>query len=135
MIKLKNLVESTVNLPTTSENAPRKLSKEQKKVLSELVHNYNEYGKALHEYAKILEVADNLKKISEYAETYVVNECSDWTQANVAKRHFTEIKKHAEAFNKMAKEANEKNIHMTSLYEDVGGILEKYFEIKDIDKK
>ncbi len=134
MIKLKNLVESTVNLPT-ADDAPRKLSKEEKKALAELVHNYNEYGKSLHEYGKIMEVADTLKKISEYAETYVVNECNDWTQANVAKRHFAEIKKHAEAFKKMAKEAHEKNIHMTSLYEDMGGILEKYFEIKDSDKQ
>lgn len=117
-----------------SDDVPRKLSKEEKKSLAELVHNYNEYGKTLHEYQKIMEVADTIKKISQYAETYVVNECNDWSQANVAKRHFAEIKKHSDAFNKLAKETHEKNIHMTSLYQDIGGILEKYFEIKDLDK-
>jgi hypothetical protein len=135
MIKLKNLVESSVNPLPTNEDAPRKLTKEEKKSLADLVHNYNEYGKSLQEYGKVIEVADTLKKIAEYAETYVVNECDDWTQANVAKRHFSEIKKHADTFKKLAKEAHEKNVHMTSLYEDVGGILEKYFEIKDLEPK
>ena len=64
MIKLKNIVESQSVASLTSDE-PRKLSKDEKKALAELVSNYNEYGKILHQYEEVMGVADTLKKISE----------------------------------------------------------------------
>jgi hypothetical protein len=135
MIKLKPIVEDVSSKPMMSlEEPPRKLTKDEKKTLAELVHNYNEYGRVLRQYDEIANVAETLKKIAEYSEVYAVNECGDWMQAGVAKRHFAEIKKHAEGFKKLAKEVHEKNAHMIALYEDMGSVLEKYFEIKDAEK-
>ena len=135
MIKLKTIVENSLKPSTMSlEEPPRKLTKDEKKTLAELVHNYNEYGRVLRQYDEIANVAETLKKIAEYSEVYAVNECGDWMQAGVAKRHFAEIKKHAEGFKKLAKEVHEKNAHMIALYEDMGSVLEKYFEIKDAEK-
>lgn len=130
MIKLKPIVEDVSAKSMVSlEEPPRKLTKEEKKALRDLVGEYNKYGKVLRQYEEITSVAETLKKIAEYAEVYAVNECSDWMQAGVAKRHFAEIKKHADGFKKLAKDVHEKNAHMVALYEDMGSILQRYFTI------
>ena len=78
------------------------LTKEEKKALYELVNKYNEYGKVLYEYHQLMKIAENIDKISQYAETYAVNECGDWMQENTAIRHFKDLKRMSEAFKKNA---------------------------------
>lgn len=130
---IKNQPQSPHPVPQTVGESPapvKTLTKEEKKALYELVHNYNEYGKVLYEYHQLMKVAENIDKISQYAETYALNECGDWMQENTAIRHFKELKKMSEAFKKNAAKCQQQNNEMVSLYEDMGNILEKYFEIK-----
>jgi len=130
---IKNQSQSSQPVPQAVGESPaavKTLTKEEKKALYELVHNYNEYGKVLYEYHQLMKVAENIDKISQYAETYAVNECGDWMQENTAIRHFKELKKMSEAFKKNAAKCQQQNNEMVSLYEDMGNILEKYFEIK-----
>ena len=130
MIKLKPIVEDVSSKSMVSLEEPlRKLTKEEKKSLHNLVCEYNKYGKVLRQYEEIVSVAETLKKIADYAEVYAVNESGDWMQAGVAKRHFAEIKKQSEGFKKLAKGVHEKNAHMVALYEDMGSILQRYFTI------
>ena len=114
--------------------AVKTLTKEEKKALYELVNNYNEYGKVLYEYHQLMKVAENIDKISQYAETYALNECGDWMQENTAIRHFKDLKRMSEAFKKNSTKCQQQNSEMVSLYEDMGNILEKYFEIKAPNK-
>jgi hypothetical protein len=130
---IKNQPQSPQPVPQAVGESPaavKTLTKEEKKALYELVHNYNEYGKVLYEYHQLMKVAENIDKISQYAETYALNECGDWMQENTAIRHFKELKKMSEAFKKNAAKCQQQNNEMVSLYEDMGNILEKYFEIK-----
>jgi len=130
---IKNQSQSSQPVPQAVGESPaavKTLTKEEKKALYELVHNYNEYGKVLYEYHQLMKVAENIDKISQYAETYALNECGDWMQENTAIRHFKEMKKMSEAFKKNAAKCQQQNNEMVSLYEDMGNILEKYFEIK-----
>lgn len=143
MIKLSEIAE-TLGIKQQPQQVPQQpqavsetpapvktLTKEEKKALYELVNNYNEYGKILYEYHQLMKVAENIDKISQYAETYALNECGDWMQENTAVRHFKELKKMSEAFKKNASKCQQQNNEMVSLYEDMGNILEKYFEIKN----
>jgi len=130
---IKNQSQSSQPVPQAVGESPaavKTLTKEEKKALYELVHNYNEYGKVLYEYHQLMKVAENIDKISQYAETYALNECGDWMQENTAIRHFKELKKMSESFKKNAAKCQQQNNEMVSLYEDMGNILEKYFEIK-----
>lgn len=143
MINLKEIAEqlSIIQQPQSPPPSPqvvgespapvKTLTREEKKALYELVNNYNEYGKILYEYHNLMKVAENIDKISQYAETYALNECGDWMQENTAIRHFKELKKMSEAFKKTAEKCQQQNNEMVSLYEDMGNILEKYFEIKE----
>ena len=47
----------------------------------------------------------------------------------------TDLKKQAGQFNKIANEAQAMQDRMAALYEDMGGILNRYFEIKEIQKE
>ena len=146
MIKLAEIAE-TLGIKPQQQTAPqptqpvgespapiKTLTKEEKKALYELVNNYNEYGKVLYEYHQLMKIAENIDKISQYAETYALNECGDWMQENTAIRHFKELKKMSEAFKKNSAKYQQQNNEMVSLYEDMGNILEKYFEIKSPNK-
>ena len=133
MIKLKTLIEENAAAAgQQSVNAePQKMTKEDKKMLAQMVAEYNEYGKVLRNVNEIAQVSEKLCKIAGMAENYALQECGDWMQANVAKRHFAELKKLSEGFRKLASECYENNKQMTALYEDMGHIYEKYFEIND----
>lgn len=136
MIQLKNLLPENTQAPQPQENqsgvseTSSKLTIEQKRKLSEMVSRYNEYGKILYREKKITEIAQNLQEISDLAENYALNECGDWFEENIVKRNFQEIKKYCEQFGKLAKETQSKQHQMEALYEDMGHILERYFEIK-----
>jgi len=136
MIQLKNLLPENTQAPQPQENqsgvseTSSKLTIEQKRKLSEMVSRYNEYGKILYREKKITEIAQNLQEISDLAENYALNECGDWFEENIVKRNFQEMKKYCEQFGKLAKETQSKQHQMEALYEDMGHILERYFEIK-----
>jgi coenzyme F420-reducing hydrogenase alpha subunit len=131
MIKLKTLIEENAASQQMVNAEPQKMTKEEKKQLAKMVAEYNEYGKVLRNVNEIAEISEKLCKIAGMAETYALQESGDWMQANVAKRHFTELKKLSEGFRKLASECYENNKQMTALYEDMGHIYEKYFEIND----
>lgn len=134
---IKQQPQSPTPTPPVVAETPatvKTLTKEEKKALYELVNNYNEYGKVLYEYHQLMKVAENIDKISQYAETYALNECGDWMQENTAIRHFKDLKRMSETFKKNAAKCQQQNSEMVSLYEDMGNILEKYFEIKDPNK-
>ena len=131
MIKLKTLIEENAASQQMVNAEPQKMTKEEKKQLAKMVAEYNEYGKVLRNVNEIAEISEKLCKIAGMAETYALQESGDWMQANVAKRHFTELKKPSEGFRKLASECYENNKQMTALYEDMGHINEKYFEIND----
>jgi len=137
MIQLKTLLpeNAVVPQPQPIENVvaetSSKLTVEQKRKLSEMVSRYNEYGKMIYREKKMTDIAKNLQEISDLAENYAINECGDWFEENIVKRNFQEIKKYCEQFGKLAKESQSKQHQMEALYEDIGHILERYFEIKD----
>lgn len=137
MIQLKTLLPENADVPApqsienVATETSSKLTVEQKRKLSEMVSRYNEYGKMIYREKKMTDIAKNLQEISDLAENYAINECGDWFEENIVKRNFQEIKKYCEQFGKLAKESQSKQHQMEALYEDIGHILERYFEIKD----
>jgi len=140
MIKLKQIVEGiTSGSPVQSppmrneelqtSSMDKRLSVEQKKKLSSMVAQFNEYGKSIYREKDIAEVASHLQEIAELAEAYALNECGDFIEETTVKRNMMELKKYNESFNKLAKEAKTRQHQMEALYEDMGRVLERYFDI------
>ena len=141
MIKLVHILESMKLAPELKPATPtneelqtssmdKSLSLEQKKKLSEMVSSYNEYGKSIYRERDIAEVAAHLQEIAELAESYALNECGDFIEESTVKRNMIELKKYNENFNKIAKEVKIRQHQMEALYEDMGRVLERYFDIK-----
>jgi ribosomal 50S subunit-associated protein YjgA (DUF615 family) len=123
-MKLRNLIENVVKDEPTWSN-------EEKKRALEMIGKYNEYGHALRRETNLLEIAEKLQEISNYAESFTMNESEDWFDKVTIDRNMKDLKKLSESFAKLARETYTHEQRMEALYEDAGMILNRYFEIKD----
>ena len=81
----------------------------------------------------IVEVAETLGGIVEAAKTLTLSEADDWFDKVTIKRNMSELDKMDKAFEKVATEARQLDERLHSLYEDMGNILNRYYEISDLD--
>jgi hypothetical protein len=131
--------ETTHNEPVASSmpTVNRGLSKEQKKMLQELVFEYNKYNEVLEARKKMMEVATKMHNIGELAEAYLLeklhegnNDENAWFEEKTIRRNTSEIKKMTVEFKKNATEIEEKMRGMQSLYQECGMLLERYFHME-----
>lgn len=116
--------------PDTGRFADEGLSSEQKKLTSEKISKFGKYQKYIALEARDMDVAEDICNIIENASKYILNETDDWFDAISVKRNLKEIKTLAKEFYKTASERQVYTQRMQSLYEDMGNILNRYFEIK-----
>jgi hypothetical protein len=78
------------------------------------------------------EVANTLGAIVEAAKEMTLRESGDWFDNVTVKRNMQELDKMGKSFDKFAVEAKAMDERLHSLYEDMGHILNRYYEIADI---
>jgi hypothetical protein len=115
--------------PSTGRFADEGLSCKQKKLTSEKISKFGNYQKYIALEAKDLHIAEDICNIVENASKYILNETDDWFDSISVKRNLKEIKTLAKEFHKTANERQGYTQRMQSLYEDMGNILNRYFEI------
>lgn len=132
-MKLKKILENMKKMPSTlgGFNETPKLSAEQKAKLMDMVKGYNNLGQKLKMENSLVETAKALSEIAELAETYACNESPDWFATEVIKTDFKRARGVSETFQKIAKECHGKVQQLNALYEDMGHILARYYEISD----
>jgi hypothetical protein len=131
-ITLKVLLED-LNLGGGSPGqAEVKLHPEQKAAIMEMVSHYNDFGKHLKRERSLPEIASKISEITKNAETFMVNETGDWFDSVTVKKNAKDLNKCSEDFAKIASEAHLYEQRMTAAYEDMGHILQRYFDIKEI---
>ena len=97
----------------------------------EAVKNYSRIGKQLQVTNGILETAKQLSKVAEAAQHHVLSETDDWFDSVSVKRNMKELKGLTGQFRKTAVEANAVNQRLSALYEDMGNILNRYYDIDE----
>ena len=97
----------------------------------EAVKNYQRIGGQLFKNNGIVEVAKQLVGIAESAQNHVLSETDDWFDAVSVKRNMKELKGMTGQFKKAALEANAVNERLNALYEDMGNILNRYYDIDE----
>ena len=97
----------------------------------EAVRNYQTIGRQLFKDNGIVEVAKQLVGIAESAQNHVLSETDDWFDAVSVKRNMKELKGMTSQFKKAALEANAVNERLNALYEDMGNILNRYYDIDE----
>ena len=99
------------------------------------VRNYGIVGKSLYNNSNIMEVAQQLAEIAESAHHHILGEQDDWFDKISVNKNMKTLKGSVVEFQKTAKEAHSLNQRLTGLYEDIGHVLNRYYEIDEaVDK-
>ena len=117
------------NYSRPSQNAAPNPTAPSVESVIEQIAKYNEYGQAIRRTRSMRELAEHLGYIAELAEQTVMSEADDWFDAGTLKRNMSELKKFTSEFAKHAQEADLLEQRMSALYDDMGHILNRYFEI------
>ena len=97
----------------------------------EAIKNYSRVGKQLYNNNGILDAAKQLAQMAESAQNHVLSETDDWFDTVSVKRNMKELKGLTSHFKKTAVEANSVNQRLSALYEDMGNILNRYYDIEE----
>ena len=95
------------------------------------VRNFGIVGKSLYNNSNIMEVAKQLSQVAESAHHHILGEESDWFDKISVSRNMKSLKGSVVEFQKTAKEAHALNQRLTRLYEDIGHVLNRYYEIDE----
>ena len=123
-IKLKDiLAEAFEDAPTTD-----------RKQTIEGVRNFGIIGKSIYSNNNVMEVAKQLAEIAESAHNHVLSETDDWFDKVSVNKNMKSLKGSVVEFQKTAKEAHALNQRLTGLYEDIGHVLNRYYDISEINE-
>ena len=111
--------ESTQNLKISSEQ------------VTEALKHYNKLGETLYQQQTLKETAKSLSKIAEMAASHTLQETEDWFDKVTVSRNMKELTNHSKQFSKIAEEASSVQQRLAGLYEDMGNILNRYYEIPE----
>ena len=124
-VKLKDLLKEAF------ENK----SKVDKHQVIEGVRNFGIVGKSLYNNNNIIETAKQLADIAESAHHHILGEQDDWFDKVSVNKNMKSLKSSVVEFQKTAKEAHALNQRLTGLYEDIGHVLNRYYDIDEaLDK-
>lgn len=114
---------------TKHDGLPSHVAKEGVNPLQRIAE-YSQFAKALKHTSTMREIASQLSEIAEIAEQQAISEADDWYDEHTLKRHMKEMKSYSGDFAKYAEEADLLHQRMEALYEDMGAVLERYFELE-----
>jgi len=106
----------------------KKVSPDQVK---EALQNYNKLGEALYQQQSLKETAKSLSQIAEMAASHTLQETEDWFDKVTVSRNMKELTNHSKSFSKIAEEASSVQQRLAGLYEDMGSILNRYYDIPE----
>ena len=127
MIRLKDLLREEEEL--------QQLPTELKKHFLEIISTYGQHREGMTRKSDIRQVAETLGGIADAAQEYTLREGGDWFDRVTIKRNMNELKKLQSAFEKESLEAKSQEQRLESLYEDMGHVLGRYFEIADVSEQ
>ena len=128
------IVNGKFSIAENLEGEDRKLSNEVKKHFLEIISTYNTFQDQMKRKSDMTEVANTLGGIVEAAKEMTLRESGDWFDNVTVKRNMQELDKLGKSFDKFALEAKAMDERLHSLYEDMGHILNRYYEIADISE-
>ena len=111
------------------------------KQLTAEITNYQKIGESIFGTSNITKIAEKLSWIANQAKSHTLSETDDWFDKITVNRNMKELTGLSKQFGKIATEAKSLQQRMGALYEDMGNILGRYYEIgetvseKAVDKE
>ena len=95
------------------------------------VKSFQHIGKSIYNNGNVLETAKQLASIAESAHNHILGEQDDWFYKISINKNMKSLKGSVVEFQKAAKEAHMLNQRLTGLYEDIGHVLNRYYDIDE----
>ena len=132
-IKLKDLLLETVGFVSRNpwikeeDDTPSINIKE----LVSSISNYGSLGEQIYGKGSLKETAETLSSIADGAAQHTLSETEDMFDKVTVSRNMKELVGLSKQFGKVAGEAHSLQERMSGLYEDMGNILSRYYEIHE----
>ena len=95
------------------------------------VGNFNSFGNEIYREGNLRQLAEKLSKLAETAKQHTLQETEDWFDKITVNRNMKDLTGLSSQFKKVATEAQSLQERMSGLYEDMGHILGRYYEINE----
>ena len=102
-----------------------------KRKVVEGVKNYGIIGKSLYNNTNIMEIAKQLSEIAANAHQHILGETDDWFDKVSVSKNMKSLKGSVVEFQTTAKESHALNQRLAALYEDIGHVLNRYYDIEE----
>ena len=146
MVKLKELIKEFATIggvvtqkPMGNGNSLSKMIKKEyveeetpkvsAKELSERLGTFARYRSAIFSENNMRQVAKSLSELATYAKEYALTETEESFDKVTINRNMKELAGFSKQFSKIAHEAQGLNERMGVLYEDMGNILNRYYDL------
>ena len=134
-IKLKDLINEIGITGIVSESPWAKKEDDTPSInVNELINsikNYGSLGEHIYGKGSLKEIAESLSSIAEGAAQHTLSETEDMFDKVTVSRNMKELTGLSKQFGKVASEANSLQERMSGLYEDMGNILGRYYDISE----
>ena len=101
------------------------------KDVKEAISQFVSYSETFQQEENLKKIAESLASIANKAKSYTLSETDDWFDKVTVNRNMKELTNLSKQFGKIAQESNALQQRMGGLYEDMGHVLSRYFEIDD----
>jgi len=104
------------------------------KGLTKEISSYNKLGESIFGESNITKIAEKMSWIANQAKSHTLSETESWFDKITVNRNMKELTGLSNQFGKIANEAKTLQQRMGALYEDMGSILGRYYEIGESEE-
>ena len=104
------------------------------KGLTNEISSYNKLGESIFGESNITKIAEKMSWIANQAKSHTLSETESWFDKITVNRNMKELTGLSNQFGKIANEAKTLQQRMGALYEDMGSILGRYYEIGESEE-
>jgi len=108
---------------------PVRYSKDERKAFLEACKRYSEYKESFYRSKDIKDQIQEIGWIVETAEHMTLQETEDWFDDVTVNRHMKQLKEAYKILEKTGGELMQSQQRFEAAYEDIGEILNKYYEV------
>ena len=101
------------------------------KGLTKEIAQFNKLGEAIFGKSNITQISEKLSWIANQAKSHTLQETESWFDKITVNRNMKELTGLSKQFSKISSEAKSLQQRMGALYEDMGNILGRYYEISE----
>ena len=123
-MSLANLVKEKYGTP---ESEPQ-ISSEQ--ILSK-IQEFGNLGKSIYKSGDLKEASKTLSDIANAARVHTLRETEDWFDNVTVNRNMKELTNLSKNFDKLSEEASSVQQRLEALYEDMGNVLSRYYDLNE----